>query len=274
MFVPVVALIGCQIDRTNFSRVVNEPAPLPPTLRASFGTVGVLPDDMIPNPRLLFPQKKGEAMVTIATATYRYLDKTVEPASDKLRDKGAKILFDAIVAGVAGVFAGILTGIPEEDLKKGEAALRRAIQEEPLERGLQAQVYDLAGDDRRMNLVPIPEAQAGLLKSENPSVRNYRMLAGVGIDSVLLVRMANHRFEACDGINPEMAFAVEADVYVIRVVDGEVIAASSLDYRSRSRTFNKWARRDAKRLRSELKSARRMFAEVILDQYFGERARR
>jgi hypothetical protein len=97
------------------------------------------------------------------------------------------------------------------------------------------------------------------------------MLAGMGVDSVLLVRMANHRFEAPEGINPQMAFAVEANIYVIRVTDGELIASSTLDYRSRSRTFTKWARRDAKRLRSELRSARRLFAEVLLDQYFGER---
>jgi len=270
----LVVLAGCQTAGTNFSRVINEPAPLSAEVRASFGTVGVLPDYVLADPRLEFPQNKGQAMGTIAAATFNYLDKTVEPASDKLRDEGAKIMFDAIVASVAGVFGGLLAGIPEPELKKGEAALRAAIQQEPIERGLQAKVYEMAGEARRMNLIPVPAAYAALLKSENPTNRNYRMLAGTGVDSVLLVRMAKHRFEAAEGINPAMVFAVEANMYVIRVADGELIACSSLDYRSRSRTFTHWARRDAKRLRSELRHARDVFTELLLDYYFGERARR
>ena len=267
-------LAGCRTSGTNFSRVINESAPLPVEVRASFGKVGVLPDDVLPEPRLLLPQNNGQAIGTIAAATFRYLDKNAEPASSKPSDVAGKILFDAFVAGVAGVLGGLVTGIPESELKRGEAALRTAIQGEPLERGLQAQVYDLAGEERRLNLIPIPSAYAAMLKSENPNIRNYRMLEGVGVDSVLLVRMVRHRFEAREGINPLMTFAVEANTYVIRGGDGEVVASQSLDYRSRSRTFRQWATHDGKRLRSELRSARRLFAEILLDYYFGERVRR
>lgn len=38
----VAGASGCSTDQINFSRVINEPAPLPPEVRASFGTVGML----------------------------------------------------------------------------------------------------------------------------------------------------------------------------------------------------------------------------------------
>src|SRR5258705_4380388 len=62
---------GCQTQSRNFSRIVNEPAPLPAGLRASFGKVGVVPDAVMPDPRWSRPMNKLEAMEVIAERTFK-----------------------------------------------------------------------------------------------------------------------------------------------------------------------------------------------------------
>ena len=109
-----------------------------------------------------------------------------------------------------------------------------------MERGIQAKIHALAGEQRRRNLVPIVEMETAGLKSLNPTNAAFQVLAASGADSVLLVRMVDHRFQSDEGIQPSMPFAVEAEIAVIRVVDGKILAKSALAYRSQERSFIEW----------------------------------
>ena len=266
LFLPLFAS-GCQTS--SFSRIINEPAPLPLELRARFGKVGVVPDALAADPRLSRPLNKSDAMVLITDRTYRNIDRTLDP------EKGSTVFFEMFFAApfsaAVGLLGGLTSGVSEQDLKHAEAAIRKAIREEPLERGLQAHIYALAGEQRRTNLVALQPAEISALKSQNSTNLNYQILTGSGVDSVLLVRMVDHRFETRDAVNPRIAFAVEANIAVVRVADGQELTRSAMSYRSPKRTLTNWAAHDAKALRAELETARNLFAEMILNQYFGER---
>jgi hypothetical protein len=267
--IAILLVTGCQTADRNFSRIINEPAPLPDDLRAAFGKVGVVPDALPLDPRLSRPLNKPDAMVLISERTYRNIDRTLDP------EKGSTVFFEMFFAApfsaAVGLLGGLASGVTEHDLQKAEAAIRKVIREEPLERGLQGNIYALAGEQRRTNLVALHPDQIAALRTSNSSNLNYRVLATTGVDSVLLVRMVDHRFETRDAVNPKIAFAVEANVALVRVADGQELTRSALSYRSPNRTLTNWAAHDAKALRVELETARNLFAEVILDQYFGDR---
>jgi hypothetical protein len=266
LFSLLLLAMGCQTPNCNFSRIINEPAPLPEAMRASFGKVGVLPESVVPEPDLPKPMGTAETMGLVAVGTLVGFHKTVNPKDDP-RGIPFELIYGPPLAITAGILGGLFVGVPEHQQRAAENAIRSAIREEPLERGLQARIHGLAGEQRRKNLLPLDESATAELKDHSPT--NFQALASSGLDSVLLVRMVHHRFEAPEGINPEMAFAVEANIKLIRVTDGQVLTKSQLAYRSQRRSFVDWGLHDAKRLRSELETARNLFAEIILEQYFG-----
>src|SRR4051812_30705941 len=186
---------GCQTSSRNFSRIINEPAPLPEALRASFGKVGVIPDAAPPDPRWSRPMNKPEAMALIAERTFKNIDRANHWETMDLEEMPTALLFDVFCAAPfslsVGILGGLASGTSEHDLRQAEAAIRKAIREEPLERGLQAKIHAKAGAQRLTNLIAIQETEISALK--NSTNLNYQVLAAHGIDSVLLVQMLDHR---------------------------------------------------------------------------------
>jgi hypothetical protein len=64
---------GCRSSDTNFSRIVNEPAPLPESVRSSLGVVGLLPPSVSSEFAFQYPMTPGQVMVTRSTQTFASL---------------------------------------------------------------------------------------------------------------------------------------------------------------------------------------------------------
>src|SRR5262249_7229226 len=60
---------GCRSNDTNFSRILNEPAPLPESVRANLGVVGILPASVSSEFAFEYPPTPGEVMMTRSAQT-------------------------------------------------------------------------------------------------------------------------------------------------------------------------------------------------------------
>ena len=259
---------GCQIDDSNFSRIINEPAPLAGSLRETFGITALMPAELTPQFGFQYPQGRAEAGGTAALGTFNAMERATRPEDFDPGTEVARILFSAIISGAAGIFSSLFVGVPESEMRQAEAALKKALQDDPLEPGIIARLQEVALQRNCRRLVPLPEGFETELKAQGATRINYRTLKAAGIDSVLLIRVLSQHFGVAEGINPPMGYAAIADVVVIRTSDGTVLHSGYLDYRSRKHTFTEWAAKDARRFRGESRRAQKIVANAILDQLF------
>ncbi len=264
----VVAVSGCRTGESDFPRIVNEPMPVPPALRSSFGVIGVLPADLATNFEFGQPARPGEAMGVIGTTTFIGLAETSTENDEghpgrQLED----IAFSAALAGVIGVFGGVMTGVPQGDLKRAQAAMSLALRDNPLEPGIQAQLQQLAGKKRSRNFGPIPETIRTRLNGNTIAKDNLQALAGSGIDSVMCLQVDGERFVPGAGLNPPMAVDISLRVLILRVSDGQTLFEQTLEYQGEKLRFTRWGANHAKLFRAELEVAQRTFAAAIFDEF-------
>jgi hypothetical protein len=267
-----IVFSGCRTtDRTDFPRIINEPAPLAEATRRGFGVVGVLPVAMATNVHWYPPKNRPEAFERIAGKTWNGLSHFVEWKGtfdkDDLAADGITLGFITLVSLTAGAAGAFAVGVPEERFRQCDANLRRALKEEPFDAGIQNQIGKLLAKRSLTNVHLLPEAALTNIKlhGEKPDLSIF---AAQGINSILDIRVSEIGFELESGINPEVAFAPEVGIYLIRVSDGKVQHASYLNYRGKKRPFTAWADKNARPFRAEMTSAERQFARAILEQYF------
>ena len=241
------------------SRVLNEPMPLPQSVRTTFGRVGLLPPESDPRTSFHYPDNTSTAMVRAAEKTWKHID---------LDDGAGEIVAGLFVSSVAGVVGGYLTGLPQREIDAGEMELRRALREVPLLPGIHDQVMMLLQKQGNPSLIAVPEQMFATLRARGETNRDYRSLSRLGIDSVMEIAVYRQAFRANDRINPPMSFDASIHVYVTRVSDGTTLFVSPLDYRSHSYRFKEWAAQNAKKFRAELKRIQRVIAEAIIEQSF------
>ena len=263
---------GCRTnDRTDFPRIINEPAPLAEAARREFGVVGVLPVAMATNAHWYPPGNRPEAFGQVAGKTLDWLAHSVEWKKsfdkDDLAADGMTLGFITLVSLTAGTVGAFAVGVPEEQFRQCDANLRRALKEEPFDAGIQNQIGKLLAKRSLTNVHLLPEASLANIKLHGPKP-DLSMFAAQGIDSILDIRVSEIGFELESGINPEVAFAPEVGIYLIRVSDGKVQHASYLNYRGKKRPFTAWADKNARPFRAEMTIAERQFARAILEQYF------
>lgn len=265
----IIALTGssCRTFDKGMSRIINEPAPLPETTRASFGMVAMLPTGSTPEFGFTHPATPTEAMLPIAASTFSVLSSSAD-GDRNLREAAGKIALAVLLSGTVGVIGGVITGVPEEKLKECEATMRQALQEQPLEPAIQSRLQHVAAKVRFSNLISVPASAAAKLNLQSATNRDYRALASVGFDSLLSVRVSGQWFEDANGLNPALTYSARVDVDVIRVSDGAVLHSGHLDYRGHQMRFTEWAANDAKAFRAETERARRAFAWAIMEQLF------
>jgi len=259
---------GCQTDDSNFSRIINEPAPLAGSLRETFGVTALMPANLTPQFGFQYPQGRAEAAGTAALGTFNAMERATRPEDFDLGTETTRILFSAIISGAAAIFGSLFVGVPESEMRQAEAALKKALQDDPLEPGIIARLQEVARQRNCPRLVPLPEGFEPEFKAQGAKRFDYSTLKTSGIDSVLLIRVLSQHFGVAEGINPPMGYAAIADVVVIRTSDGTVLHSGYLDYRSRKHTFTEWAAKDARKFRGESRRAQKTFANVILDQLF------
>jgi len=235
------------------SRVLNEPMPLPQSVRTTFGRVGLLPPESDPRTSFRYPDNTGTAMVRAAEKTWKHID---------LDDGAGEIVAGLFVSSVAGVIGGFFTGLPQREIDAGEKELHRALQEVPLLPGIHKQVLTLSQTEGSPSLITVPEQLFAELRAQGETNRDYRSLSKLGIDSVMEIAVYRQAFRANDRINPPMTFDTSIHVYVTRVSDGATLFVLPLDYRSRSYRFKEWAAQDARKFRAELKRIQRVDAIV------------
>jgi hypothetical protein len=150
-------------------------------------------------------------------------------------------------------------------IKKGVAALRKVAREDPLRSGFEERLVQLASKWHCEKLVPAPE-QALAATASGATNADGQTPKNPGIDSVLRVSICDERFEI-DGFH-RMAFAADAEVGVWRLADGLRLHQGKLIYQSRDRGFSDWGAHHARRLRGEMKTAQRVFAQALLQELF------
>jgi hypothetical protein len=262
-----VAMAGCRTGENDFPRIINEPMPVPPAQRSSFGVIGILPADLAAHFEFGQPARPGEAMGVIGTTAFVGLVNTSTQNDEghpgrQLED----IAFSAALAGVIGVFGGVLAGVPEGDVKRAQAAMSQALQDNPLEAGIQKQLEQSAGKNLFQNLVPLPVSGAARLNGTAIAKKDLRKLTGAGVDSVLCLHVDNERFVPGGGLNPPMVVDVSLRVQIIRVTDGRLLFDQTLEYQGDAQPFTRWGENHAKLFRAELEVAQRTFAGVIFDE--------
>lgn len=263
----VVALVGCRTGENDFPRIVNEPMPVPPKLRSSFGVIGILPADLTANFEFGQPATPSEAAGVIGTKAFVALaDSSMQCDEGHPGRQLGGLAFSAALAGVIGVFGGVLVGVPEGDVKRAQTAMNLALQENPLEPGIQAQLQRLAVKKQCRNLVPIPKTIRARLNGNAITKNNLRILAGSDIDSVLCLHVDNEQFMPGTGLNPPMAVNIILNLRIVRIADGKVLFDKTLEYQGNRQTFTNWGDHQAKLFRAELELAQRIFAGTIFNE--------
>ena len=258
---------GCRTGENDFPRIVNEPMPVPPAQRSSFGVIGILPADLAAHFEFGQPARPGEAMGVIGTTAFVGLvDTSTQNDEGHPGRQLEDIAFSAAVAGVVGAFGGVLAGVPEGDVKRAQAAMSQALQDNPLETGIQKQLDQSAGKNLFQNLVPLPASGAARLNGNAITKENLRKLTGSGVDSVLCLQVDHERFVPGGGLNPPMVVEINLKVRIMRVTDGQLLFDQTLEYQGDAQPFTRWGENHAKLFRAELAVAQRTFAGVILDE--------
>src|SRR5262249_37518801 len=149
------------------------------------------------------------------------------------------------------------------------AAMQRALRDQPLPEALCRQLLEVANRSARPRVVNVPPGQAAPILAQSVTNRDYRSLAGLGIDSVLEIRIERQRFKADESApNPPMSFDATVIVYITRIDDGTLLFAGPLEYCSRKRRFCEWGGEEAKHFRKELNRAQRVLAGMMFEQLF------
>jgi hypothetical protein len=185
---------------------------------------------------------------------------------DVLADEAAQLLFSLAAAGAVGLVEGLFAGVPTPELERSEAALRKALRDDPLEAGLQARLSQMAAAKGWKKLVAVP--QGALPASTGGQRVDQRNLSALGIDSLLVITVSNQRFFLVRDMDPLLGYAAEVDIRVIRASDGKVLHADALQYLSRERHFTKWADHDAKTFRADMDDAQQLITACILEELF------
>ena len=262
-----VTFSGCQTGEDNFPRIINEPMPVPPAQRSSFGVIGILPADLAAHFEFGQPDSPGEAAGVIGTKAFVGLaDSSMRSDEGHPGRQLGDIAFSAALAGVIGVFGSVLAGVPEGDVKRAQTAMSLALRDNPLEPGIQTRIQQLAVKKHCQNLVPVPETVRARLEDNAPAAEHLRTLAGSDIDSVLLIRVDDERFVPGTGLNPPMAVEINLSIQIVRVSDGKVLFAKTLEYQGNRQPFTRWGANHAKLFRAELQIAQQTFAGVIFDE--------
>jgi hypothetical protein len=169
---------------------------------------------------------------------------------------------------VDGFVEALFTGVSKAQARECAAALRQALRGDPLQPGIQTRLNKIAAKNGFERLLTIPES--AIVQTNGQSITNldYRSLRDLGVSNVLSIGISNQGFVPAGGLNHSLYFIAEAQVVVVRVLDGAVVHAGVLDYQSRSRSFTEWGKKHGKYLRAELKQAQQTFAETLLEQLF------
>jgi hypothetical protein len=264
------ALTACRTNH-DFPRIINEPVPLAESIRRDFGVVGVLPVAMATNVHWNRPKDRGETFGIVGGKTWNHLADSVEWKGtfdkDDLASDGMTLGFITLVSLTAGTIGALAVGVPEQQFRQCDANFRQALKEEPFDAGIQNQIGKLLARKPVTNIHLLPESALAKIKLHGEKV-DLSMFAAQGIDSILDIRVSEVGFELRSGINPELAFAPEVTISLIRVSDGTIRHFSCLNYRGKKRSFTAWAENTAKPFRAEMTRAERQFARTIAEQYF------
>jgi len=265
MVLLLLGAAGCATEEPGFPRIINEPAPVPPLVRARFGVVGILPSAAAASLHFYQPVLPPEAGINLAEKAYREMDRHLD--SGNPAGEMSRTTLNTLLSLSPTAVGDVVPGVPVPGFKACQEGLRRAMAEEPLDAGLDRELAKELGPLRGSNVVILPAAAVSKVKAL-PYAADFSALADDGVDSVLDIRVTDIAFEWRRGANPELSLAPKLAVYVIRVLDGRVLHASFLDYRGLRHRLAEWGANDARAFRIEMALAEKAFADSIIEQYF------
>jgi len=241
------------------ARIVSDVTPAEEPVRSTFGRVGLFLPEAPSGFVFRYPRNVSETIVHTAEKTWKGLD----------LDHGAEeVVTGLVVSGFVGLFSGFFFGVPQHDIEQAERELQKALRETPLQPSISSRVQSYLEAHGQPALQVIPPEIAAELNATALTNRDYRTLAGLGIDSLMEIVVEQHGFDAEGRGNPPMTVQASVQIYITRVSDGTVLFNSPLEYRGHKHRFLSWAEDDARKFRGELRRAGRVVAQSIVQQVF------
>jgi len=261
----------------NFSRVTSEPKPLSADFRKQFGKVALMPADMAQDVVFTSPDALKDPAPPWAIKTFNRLASATQTDDISHRTSLAdprnyydlgRMMCILVVSGGAALTEGIFCTVSQSKLDASLSAVKRALDKEPLQPGIETTVRQMALAGNCNQLVAIPEAELLRLKSQTATNRSFSALTNSGIDSVLILRVNRQQFGVVRRLNPPTTFAISVDVYLCHAGDGSYEYFRTVEYESLERKFTDWGAKDAIAMRAEIKQAEYYIAEAIVTELF------
>jgi hypothetical protein len=271
----IVALI-CMIALVIQAGCIQFPHNLPPppneTVRAGFGTIGVVSAQYLPKPDFQAPAKgwlagagRGAANWAAAGASAPMIAGGGGGGSG-----GGGIVLVALAAtagtigGLAGSIAGGAHAEPAEKVSGSETVLKNAIVSLKIQESMRDRFVQVGRSQTREQLVVLPGQ--GPVSPEVTT--DYCSYAEKGIDTVVEIGVTTFGLAGPWDVNPSLTFFIDSQIRVMRTTDGGELYATSLKYRGGERTFCEWAANDAQPFYEELDRAYLALAEKITEELF------
>ncbi len=194
-----------------------------------------------------------------------------------------------LAAGVVGRIAGdthdlwhATIGLPREKLVPADAAMYRFLSETCFQEILREQVGKEARRRTRLQIAvvkkPFPEGQeqefaklgtamAGTLAWVPPGETPRSYLEAQGIDTVLEIRIHEHRLSGKRGSNPDLRVTADVEVSLVRLQDELQLCNRRIIHQSpTARKYTEWTAVDAQALRAEFAACSQSLAREIVGE--------
>lgn len=248
----------------------NLPPPPSESVRAGFGTIGVVSAQYLPKSDFQVPAKGWLAGAGRGSANWAAAGASapLQGGSGGSGGGGIVLLALSVAAGTIGGLAGSVVGganaEPAEKVSGSETVLSNAIASLKTQESLRDRFVQVGQSQTREHLVVLP----GLGPASPEEKIDYCFHSEKSIDTVVEIAIDSFGLAGPWDVNPSLAFFMDSQIRVMRTTDCGELYATSLKYRGGERTFCEWAANDARPFYEELDRAYQALAEKITEELF------
>jgi hypothetical protein len=166
------------------------------------------------------------------------------------------------VASAVGGVVGAVTAPGSAEAKSAQAVMSATVDLGPVQDSLRDSVV-AAGLAKNIFIVPDSSDAARLAAR----TRDYRPLAGVGVDTVLEVGLSKVGTTG-DGIDPPLLLTMQAHARLVRTMDNQELASGDYVHAGNRLHLSEWSSNRAERLAAALRSGYEALGAQIYESFF------